>query len=283
MRTKFTNTELVHIFANQLQGFGNGSNLFFEGNRIYSYGYHYLLAEFLDNNTILINNKSYSRSTDKHRCLLWGALPPNITTYWTLDVQIDSALNRVKDNFEKLIKSKTKGAYYIREIVAIWEKLNDFIKFRKDKNTPKDIRYKEIRKIVKKVTKEGSEFASMIEAQKETLRKLQKEQTERAIQLEKENLQKFFNYETDYLYNNYTGLVYLRFDKNNKDIETSKGVRIRKGEAAILYKKILANEPIQGGKISHYTINGIKDNNLVVGCHTIPLSEINRIGQTLIK
>ena len=283
MKTKFTNTEIVHIFANQTQEFGDASNLFFRGNKIYSYGYHYLLGEFIDPKTIVLNNKGYSQSTNKHLSLLWRAIPEGVKIYWSLDIDIDHAQRRIKDNFELLIKSKTKGAYYKREILSIWEKLNEFIKYRKDKNTPKDIRYKELKKIVKDVTKEGNQFDEMISAQKEAFQKRLKQEREKAIKLEKENLQKFLTYETNYLYNNYSNLVYLRIDKDNKHIETSKGVTIRKGEATILYKKILSNEPIQGGKISHYTINGIKDNNLVVGCHTIPLTEINRIGQILIK
>lgn len=283
MKTKFTNTEIVHIFANQTQEYGDASNLFFRGNKIYSYGYHCLLGEFIDAKTIVLNSKWYSNSTSKHLSLLSGAIPEGIKIYWTTDIEIARAHDRIKFNFDLLIRSKTKGAYYKREILSIWEKLNEFIKYRKDKNTPKDIRYKEIKKIVKDVTKEGNQFEQMISQQKEAFKKRQKQEREKAIKLEKENLQKFFAYETNYLYNNYSNLVYLRFDKDNKHIETSKGVTIRKGEAIILYKKILANEPIQGGKISHYTINGIKDKNLIVGCHTIPLTEINRIGQILIK
>lgn len=283
MRTKFTNTEIVHIFANQTQEIGDASNLFFRGNKIYSYGYHYLLGEFIDAKTIVINDSPYSNSTSKHCTLLWRAIPDGIKIHWTSNVDLQRATNRIKRDFDALVASKTKGAYYKREILSTWEKLNEFIKYRKDKNTPKDIRYKEIKNIVKQVTQEGNKFTEMINQQKEVFKKRQKAQIKKAMELEKENLQKFLAYETNYLYNNYSNLVYLRIDKDNKHIETSKGVTITRGEAIILYKKILSNEPIQGGKISHYTINGIKDNNLIVGCHTIPLNEINRIGQILIK
>ena len=283
MRTKFTNVEIVHIFANQTQEIGDASNLFFRGNKIYSYGYHYLLGEFVDAKTIVLNNKSYSNSTSKHLSLLRSAIPEGIKIYWTDDIEIGHAHRRIKRYFDALVASKTKGAYFKNQILFTWENLNEFIKYRKDKNTPKDIRYKEIKKIVKQVTQEGNKFTEMIKQQKEAYKKRQNAQIKKAIQLEKEDLQKFLNYEINYLYNNYSNLSYLRIDKDGKDIETSKGVRIRKGEAIILYKKILENQPIEGGKISHYTINGIKDSNLVVGCHTIPLTEINRIGQTLIK
>lgn len=282
MRTKFTNTEIVHIFANQTQEIGDASNLFFRGNKIYSYGYHYLLGEFVDAKTIVINDAHYSNSTSKHCTLLWRAIPEGIKIHWKSNVDLQRATNRIKKDFAALVASKTKGAYFKNQILFTWENLNEFIKYRKDKNTPKDIRYKEIKKIVKQVTQEGSNFTEMINKQKEAYKKRINTQIKKALQREQENLKRFINHEINY-FTPHSNLTYLRIDKDGKEIETSKGVRIRKGEAILLYKKILENQPIEGGKISHYTINGIKGKNLVVGCHTIPMSEINRIGQTLIK
>ena len=75
MKTVFTNTDTIHTFAQQTQYEGRNSTntIFFEGNKIYSYGYHYLLGEFLDRNTILINDTGYSMTTSQHIGLLMGA------------------------------------------------------------------------------------------------------------------------------------------------------------------------------------------------------------------
>ena len=72
MKTVFTNNEIVHVFNEQNQNEGRTSNgsMYFYNNEIYSYGSHYLLGEFLDNNTILINDKGYSNTTSKHISLL---------------------------------------------------------------------------------------------------------------------------------------------------------------------------------------------------------------------
>ncbi len=86
MKTVFTNSEIVHAFNLQDQPNGrtlNGS-MYFEYKKIYSYGSHYLLGEFIDNNTIIINNKGYSVTTSKHISLLTNA-------------------TGIKDNFLKLI------------------------------------------------------------------------------------------------------------------------------------------------------------------------------------
>ena len=63
-----SNDECIHTFAQRTQSEGRTStkSIFFEGDKLYSYGYHYLLAEFLDDNTIMINDKGYSASTRKH-------------------------------------------------------------------------------------------------------------------------------------------------------------------------------------------------------------------------
>ena len=72
MKTVFTNSEIVHVFneQNQFEGRTSNGSMYFYNNKIYSYGSHYLLAEFLDNNTILINDKGYSNTTSKHISLI---------------------------------------------------------------------------------------------------------------------------------------------------------------------------------------------------------------------
>ena len=75
MKTIFSNSDLVHTFAQQTQQEGRTPNngMFFYNQKIYSYGYHYLLGEFLDSETILINNSGYSVSTGKHISLVSNA------------------------------------------------------------------------------------------------------------------------------------------------------------------------------------------------------------------
>ena len=70
-----SNYEVIHTFAQRThpEGRNSSSSVFFEGDKIYSYGYHYLLGEFLDTNTILINDKGYGNSTSKHISILMGA------------------------------------------------------------------------------------------------------------------------------------------------------------------------------------------------------------------
>ena len=59
-----SNYDCVHTFAQQTHPEGKTSNrnLFFEHDKIYSYGYHYELGRFLDDETILINDEGFSLS-----------------------------------------------------------------------------------------------------------------------------------------------------------------------------------------------------------------------------
>ena len=78
MKTVFDNYDCVHTFAQRTQNEGRTSNnnIFFEGDKIYSYGYHYELGRFLDDKTILINDKGYSVSTGKHIRFISGRNVP---------------------------------------------------------------------------------------------------------------------------------------------------------------------------------------------------------------
>ena len=77
MKTVYTNSqEVMHLFAQQIQtDIKNSSRNVFTGRSnyelnyadiIYSYGHHYELGRFIDENTILINDEGYSVTTSKH-------------------------------------------------------------------------------------------------------------------------------------------------------------------------------------------------------------------------
>jgi hypothetical protein len=66
----FTNSDQVlHIWANQSQDSARCGNVFFEGTKAYSYGYHYELGRLVTYNgtdIALINESGYSITTSKH-------------------------------------------------------------------------------------------------------------------------------------------------------------------------------------------------------------------------
>jgi hypothetical protein len=68
-------------------------NVFFEYSRIYSYGYHYILGKFIDDNLLIINDTGYSATTSKHIHLLRDtANELNIINYSVSNVEINSVM-----------------------------------------------------------------------------------------------------------------------------------------------------------------------------------------------
>jgi hypothetical protein len=71
MKKKFkSNSELCKVFAQQTQTHGQGNNMFFEYQTIYSYGHHYEIAQIVEAKTgekiAFVNSNTYSNTTSKH-------------------------------------------------------------------------------------------------------------------------------------------------------------------------------------------------------------------------
>ena len=65
-----SNKETVKTYLELQKTHGNSANVFFEYSRIYSYGYHYILGKFVNDNLLIINDTGYSATTSKHIHLL---------------------------------------------------------------------------------------------------------------------------------------------------------------------------------------------------------------------
>lgn len=80
MATRFNNHMVAHVWAQQSQprGQSHNGNLYFEGDTLYSYGGHYPLARFVENDAgqraVLINSNPYSVTTSAHRSRAWRAV-----------------------------------------------------------------------------------------------------------------------------------------------------------------------------------------------------------------
>lgn len=78
MKTVFSShNEVAHIWATQSQAQGRASRVFFEGQIIYSYGYHFPVARFAPEygDIVLFTSRGYSSSTGKHKSLIRAAIP----------------------------------------------------------------------------------------------------------------------------------------------------------------------------------------------------------------
>jgi hypothetical protein len=271
MRKVFqSNYEAIHTFAQRThpEGRNQSRSVFFEGDKIYSYGYHYLLGEFLDANTILINDKGYSNSTSKHISILSGA-----TSQYKTRVDIDYIYNHVFNYLKPKLAKARKPQKYTSEIFSLWNSLNEYITERKETKTRRRKEYKQLLKFVDSL-QDINTLKSLREwAKKEKEKKQRKEK--RTL---KEKLNKFYKYEIDFF--RVGNLDYLRRSENGQYIETSQGVKIDIDEARRYYKILSSGANMRGEKISHYITKSFNDL-LTIGCHNISKEQINRISKLL--
>ena len=105
MKKVFSNSEIVHKFNELTQNEGRTptNSMFFNtnGTKLYSYGNHYLLAEFIDDNTVMINDKGYSVSTGKHISLVTSATRNRNQFFWST-TDFKSVNSTIKDCLNKL-------------------------------------------------------------------------------------------------------------------------------------------------------------------------------------
>lgn len=277
MRKVLRNTdEVIHVFAQQTQSEGRNQSgsIFFYNNKIYSYGYHYLLGEFIDKETILINDKGYSVTTSQHINSLREATNQYKRFYIT-ETNLDLVHAEINFSLSKIPKARTNKAIYLKRILYLFEKLNEYLIYTKTKAKVSKLKeYREIKKIAQRLETDKEqilfEAAEMVKAKE----KKQLEKNKEAIKL-------WRSHEKMYLHGIRNSL--LRLSKDFANVETSGGVKIEVKKAKVLYKLIEAGKDIKGFKLDYYTVIGIKDNILKIGCHNIPLNEVQSIGKQLIK
>lgn len=117
------NSMVAHLWANEKKESGKGSNLFFEGRSIYSYGYHFEVGRIVRNKcgekAYLLNDKYYSSSTCKHQHYVRSAIPTGSKVFsvgYNMSDDgsmafITSRLELIKEVIEKYKKARTSLSY----------------------------------------------------------------------------------------------------------------------------------------------------------------------------
>lgn len=286
MKTTFTNSEIVHTFAQQEQQEAKTPNngMFFFNQKIYSYGYHYLLAEILPNNIILINDTGYSNSTAKHINLITNATR-QYKQYFFNDICFNNVYNSITNASKSIVKA-IKKERYANEIITKFESFTNFLNLfdkavikgyseyhlQEKKLFLKDEKYKEIKKIYNAIVKDKDLFIEQAK-EREVKAKVKEEKKY------KEQLTKFFAYEINYI-STKTKIDFLRISQDRTQIETTQGVKVSIEQAKNLYTMIEQGKDIKGVKIANYmvlSLNGV----LKIGCHHINVENMHKIGKQI--
>lgn len=274
MKTKFSSiTACIHAYAQRVYRQGSSSSVFFYGDKIYSYGHHYLLGEFIvnpaDEQAIIINDEGYSRTTSKHIGIVIQATR-QYKQFFTMDVNEEKVIRQLEAWYELLIKAK-KPEKYISDANYLYSKHCSYCKWLQVEPD-------------KEVTELVNRFGSITDEERKAIVKKRKLQQKRDKELAKmkelEKIYKFLTYEVDYLH----GMTedYIRISQDKQSIETSQAVKVPIREAKILYMLIKQGKDIKGHRISNYTvisINGV----LKIGCHNINRQNMESVGEQIIN
>jgi hypothetical protein len=297
MRKVFSNSEACHVFASRTQDEGRSASIFFNRHTIYSYGYHFPIATFAkDGKTVYFTTRGYSNSTAKHINYAWQALNhfsfircanPEEARNERHEENFKSFNNEAKQSALKLANAR-KPENYLRDIEyqkELFVKYCEHFNIKVTKKLQKSFPYLFI-----ETKEDGSEatkserLAKAREAKRAELRR--KEEAIKAKAKHEEDIEKFREFKIQRLYTRFD-VDYLRLNTEAKTVETSQGVSIELDEAKRLFK--LVKIAVQNGgcvncgvTVSNlYEVTSIDSEFLIVGCHKIPMSEVNEIGARL--
>lgn len=280
MKKVFSNAnDAIHVFAQRTQSEGRCSNVFFEGNKLYSYGHHYLLAEFVTNSknetAVMINDLGYSQTTSKHISIAMSALSQYKRFYTTLCLpkNVMSTLNQLSGKLQKARKpeiyiAEAERLMYHRSEYLNWTNGKEIKEISQIYNAIKDFKIAGIESIL--------EYNRLIEKQRKQKEISDKRKAKRQLSNE---LKEFNEYKRNRIYAR-TEFSFLRLSLDGNSVETSQGVRVPKKDANVLYGMIQAGKDIKGHKIDGWTVISL-NGTLKIGCHNIPRQEVDRIGLRL--
>lgn len=307
MKTVFDNRQVAHVWAQQSQEHGrsNNGNMFFHNKTIYSYGHHFPMGHFVDDNTVLLNSSSYSNSTGKQQGYVRYAVNHKRRIYVSTEVLkafiFDDSFNTQAQNAaslecEKAVEFHLKRAtakkplkYKERDFsnaVKAVEECRDLFRAFATDFTPRLIA------LIDMVSTD--DFTKAIEnakarAEKETAERLAKEKAKQEI-IEFEMRNFWINDETMPSYHpSASNKIYMRIKGDN--IETSKGASFPVDHAKRAFSIVrlcrenethYLREPHQKTyHLGHFVIDRIENGNVKAGCHFVEWDEIERIAREL--
>ena len=293
MKTKFNNSELTHVWANQSQTEGTGSNIFFDGPSIYSYGRHFKIAEIVEHNNktaVLFNSDSYSNTTAKHQSLTLRSIPSQYPIFKV--VSFGNNLHTHRDNLGKYLTdaentqrqtktaTKHKGGYLSQTIGHLntfrnycsFFDLGDYSNMSSMTLQGLSIseRYILLTEWVN-LYENSTEFKEWQIKQEENKKKAEL----KAIEEAKDKIDLFRAFKVPYIYN--LGINLLRFNKDTDEIETSGGVKMPRNIFFDAYQRLKNDTLLIGQHIGQYRFNGLENDTLLIGCHKVPLNEVANI------
>lgn len=285
MKTKFSNSSLVHEFSAQSQSFGKSGSMFFEDNVIYSYGHHFPIAKIIDTENVLFTYRTYSNTTAKHIRLTKSALSHYNMIYCYVPDGISHNQNIAE--FYDMIKSlrielsKVRGLKQISNIISSLKfyiaNFKEYVSLFEYSVLPEISEHiQAIEKLIlsPEFTEKQKQWFKRYSIEKRENAKIEKEL--KAKQLF-ENIEKFNNFEINHVWDIEYQL--LRYNAETNNFETSKQVKIPFDVAKCFYVSLKRNSLQVGQHILNFKVNYFDENIIKIGCHTFGTNYLLEYGK----
>jgi hypothetical protein len=288
---------------------GKAGNVFYEGERIYSYGHHFCIARLLPSNVVVFGTHKYSSSTGNHQASVRGAVL-HLRTVYCHDPAASPSSNKqfAQSEIEDALAEPPKLAKF-KELKRLGarvtarreaEKFNAYLAALPEEES-KGVKPFDLTEARFNHTPEEAErYAQLVreERERQTLRDAQREERGSARRERRPAdmaaaAEKAKTRIPDWRNHKYDGGMWnlptmLRLSKDKQNVETSKGADIPVTHAKRLWPIIQNCKAVGKGfndrqiRLGHYTLSEIRpDGSIVVGCHDIPYAEIELIAREL--
>lgn len=272
MRTVFTDVrDIAHRWAHQeQQGAKNPSrNFFFEGKTIYSYGYHFPIAKYVDQETILMTYRGYSNTTSKHIGVVRSAIPYDVKVIYCYSPEFDHEANLNK--YASQIEEELNGITNARKPEKYINAASRYVSYAKDYIGFFNLKTPELLQRLFDLANKD-EYVKYISDKKAIIEKEEKRKRNALLRKFKDDVLKWRSFETNRLYGRYTDRDFLRVDFNKMIVETSQGIDIPIDVALRFNRSIencLNNGVCDNLKILSYDVKEVTKDYIVIGCHKI--------------
>ena len=283
------NSQVAHCWANQTKPKGRGSNFFFEGESIYSYGGHFEVARLVQTEkgkTIALHNSERnSVTTERHKS------------------EASRACHNLHEQFcvpsfpMRRMEAPTRA--WFKDVFAYYRKLA-VESYRKAKRARKytDMHLRDAEKAIANARLLKSHFPhatkglrirnvnddeiarieakAKAQAKRDSKARAERDKMERALMIEKEK--EWLNHERDRIgYSwrspNRNTRYLLRKHATKDRIETSHGAEVTMREGEVFYKVIdkFRDKPSDcpQANVNGFRLTRLEDSGAVIGCHTL--------------
>jgi hypothetical protein len=275
---------VAHHWANRIGQRAKASNLFFEGENIYSYGGHFLIAKHVRNDVgeqaVLFTRRTYSQSTSAHINLVRQA-SRHLDLIYVPDPELpndelfEKWYNKIKGIAGSLNNAR-KPEKYILDIQAVFAEAKRYADF---------FGYQVPEVLLKAGEIENpGQYREVLQKEKELRKAQAKREQAEALRIQKINLKRWRAFDTNYI-TTADGFDYLRFHQATERIETTQRVEIPIAVGKQFYAVVWSVIEQGGCKncpqmlMDRYKVLEINAKFIRVGCHKISLKEIKSIAK----